>query len=118
MNKFYRDKKALVHWSAARNEERHRPTDKPRIQRRLCSPTGLNSISLVRAPEELSGQLRPMPWRVRAPEGTFRTGVFDALVGARVGRFLGGEPICRRPVLPGPVPPRRPAVRRPVPTCP
>ena len=39
------------------------------------------------------------------------------LGGAKDGCLLG-EPICRRPGLPGPAPPRRPAVRRPDPTCP
>ena len=51
----------------------------PRSKHGLCSPTGLHSMSLVRASEE-----------------TFTTIVFDALEGARVGRLLG-EPICRRP---------------------
>ena len=69
-------------------------------QRGLCSSTGLRSISLVHAPEE-----------------SFRTGVFDALEGTRDGCLLG-EPICRRPILLGPAPPRRPSVRRPVPTRP
>ena len=44
------------------------------------------------------------------------TGVFDVLEGTRDGCFLG-EPIRRRPVLPG-LAPRRPAVRRPDPTRP
>ena len=43
--------------------------------------------------------------------------VFDALEGTRDGCFLG-EPIRRRPVLPGPAPPRCPAMRRPDPTGP
>ena len=42
---------------------------------------------------------------------------FDRLEGKRNGCFLG-EPTRWRPVLPVPVPPRRPAVRRPVPTRP
>ena len=46
---------------------------------------------------------------VRASEETFRTGVLDALAGKRVGRLLG-EPTRRRPVLPRPALPRRPAV--------
>ena len=77
-----------------------RPTDKPCVNRPLCSPIGLHMVSLVRA----SG-------------GSFRTVVYDALGWGRVGCLLG-EPIRRRPVLPGPAPPRRPAVRRPDPTCP
>ena len=54
---------------------------------------------------------------VRAFEESFKTVVCDALASARVGCLLG-EPIRRRPVLPGPAPPRRPAVRRPDPTRP
>ena len=38
--------------------------------------------------------------------------VFDILEIIRDGCILG-EPIHQRPVLPGPAPPRRPAVRRP-----
>ena len=63
------------------------------------SSIGLHRISLVRASEE-----------------TFRTCVPNALDGTRDSCFLGG-PIRRRPVLPGSVPPRRPAVGRPDPTC-
>ena len=48
----------------------------------------------------------------RASEETSRTVVLDALEGKRDGRFLG-EPTRRRPVLPRPAPPSRPAVRRP-----
>ena len=73
-------------------------SDPMRVQRGLCSSTGLHGISLVRAPEEM-----------------FRTGFFDALAGTGDGCPLG-EPTCRRSVLPGPAPPRRPAVCRPVPT--
>ena len=47
---------------------------------------------------------------VRDSEDSFRTGVFDALEGTRVGCLLG-ESIRRRFVLLGPAPPRRPAVR-------
>ena len=59
----------------------------------------------------------------RASEESSRTVVcfpFDALEalrGKRDGCFLG-EPTRRRPVLPGPAPPRRPATRRPAPTRP
>ena len=60
-----------------------------RVQRGFCSSTDLHSISLVRAPEE-----------------TFRTGVFDALEGTRDGCLLG-EPICRRPVRCPRAPPAR-----------
>ena len=68
--------------------------------RALCSPIGLHRISLVRPSEE-----------------SFRTGLSDALEGTRGGRHLG-DPIRRRPILPGPAPPRRPAVRLPDPTRP
>ena len=54
---------------------------------------------------------------VRACEETFWTVVFDALGGKRDGRALG-KPTRRRPVLPGPAPPRRPTSRRPEPICP
>ena len=96
MTRVYRDRKASVHWSAARNEERIPSRGKTAYQllvyRTFCSSTGLHRISLVRASEE-----------------TFRTGVFDALEGAEDGCFLG-ETIRRHPVLPGPAPTRRPAV--------
>ena len=55
---------------------------------------------------------------VRASEESLRTVVYDALEalgGKRDGCRLG-EPTRRRPVLPGPAPPRRPAVRCPAPT--
>ena len=76
--------------------------DKPQVNRPLCSPIGLNRISLVRA----SG-------------GVFGTCVFDALEGTTDGRLLG-EPFCRRPVLPGPAPPLRRALPQPEPpvVCP
>ena len=53
----------------------------------------------------------------RVSEESFNIGVFDALEGTKDSCLLG-EPIRRRPVLPGPAPPRRPAVRRPDPTRP
>ena len=107
MTFFYMDKKASVHWSAARTKSGRRPADAAVINRWSTavqrgynnSPTGLHRISLVRA----SG-------------GTFRTCVFDALEGAKDGFFVG-EPIRRLLVLPGRAPPR-PAVRRPDPTHP
>ena len=43
--------------------------------------------------------------------------MLDALEGTR-DRCLLGEPIRRRPVLPGSAPPRCPAMRRPDPTRP
>ena len=80
-----------------RTKSGFRPADKPLVNRTFCSSIGLHRISLVRASKE-----------------TFRTGVFDALGGTRDGCLLG-EPIRRRPVLPGPA---RPAMRRPDPTRP
>ena len=71
-----------------------RPADKPRVNHGFCSCVGLNGISFVRASGARS-----------------RTIVHDALGGRRGGCFLGG-PTRRRPVLPGPAPPRRPALRR------
>ena len=59
-----------------------------------CAPVGLSRIFFV-----------------RASEGAFRTTVFDALRGKRGGCVLGG-PTRRRPLLPGPAPPRRPALGR------
>ena len=81
-----------------------RPADKPlyqpRVNRLFLSSCGLNRISFVRACEE-----------------SFRTVVFDALGGERVGCVLG-KPTRRRLVLPGPAPPRRPALRCPEPIRP
>ena len=74
--------------------------DKPLVNRSFRSSIGLQKISLVPAFEK-----------------TFKTGAYDALDGTRVGCYLA-EPIRRRPVLPGPAPPRRPAVRRPNPKRP
>ena len=55
------------------------------------------------------------PWYVRVLDATGSEHfVYDAPGGKRVGLLLG-EPIHRRPVLPDPTPPRRPAVRRPAP---
>ena len=98
MKRVYGDKKASVHWSAARNKERF---SSPRINRVstgcqpvvLFSSIGLHRISLVRA----SGE-------------TFRRRVFDALGGTRDACLLG-ELFCRRPVLPDPAPPPRRAPR-------
>ena len=80
-----------------------RPAHKPRSiasQPLVCFSIGLHRVSFVRAS-------RDTPRRV----------FFDRLGGNRGGCLLG-EPARRRPVLPVPAPPRRPAVRRPVPTCP
>ena len=54
---------------------------------------------------------------VRASRDTPRRVFFDRMEVKCDGCFLG-EPTCRRPVLPLSAPPSRPAVRRPVPTCP
>ena len=66
----------------------------PRVNRSFRSSIGLHRISFVRASEETS-----------------RT-VFGSLEGKREGCLLAGS-TRRRPVLPSPAPPRRPAVRRP-----
>ena len=63
-------------------------------QSRVCSSVGLHRISFVRASED-----------------TFKTVTPDALEGKRAARLLG-EPTRRRPVLPRPALPRRPAVHR------
>ena len=97
----YRDKRASVYLSAARNKERFSSRGvtayEPVVNRSLCSSIGLNRILFVRASGERF-------WRR----------VFDALGGTRDACFLG-ELFCRRPVLPGLA--RRPAVR-PDPTRP
>ena len=72
-----------------------RIADKLRVNRGLCSSIGLHWISFVRVSEE-----------------SFRTVVFDALGGKRVGCSLG-EPTRRRPVLPGPVRPAAPPCAAP-----
>ena len=96
MKRVYRDKKASAQWSAAPGTKGGgRPADKLRVNCLFYSSCGLNGISFV-----------------RACGGSFRTVVFDALGGKRVGCVLG-QPTRRRPVLPGPAPPRRPALRRP-----
>ena len=64
------------------------------VNRWFCSPIGLHRISLARASKD-------MP----------KTAVFDRLDDKR-DTYSMGEPICRRPVMPVPAPPRRPAVRR------
>ena len=46
----------------------------------------------------------------------YRTVVFDALEGTRDGCVLR-EQTHRRPILPGPAPPSRPALRRPTRTA-
>ena len=67
--------------------------DNPLVNRSLCSPIGLNGVSLVCA----SG-------------GMSRRRVFDVLGGAGDGCPLGA-PFCQCPVLPGPAPPSRRAPR-------
>ena len=56
MKRVYRGKKASVHWSAARNEERPSSrgytADKPRVNRSLCSSIDLNRLPF---------RLRPSP---------------------------------------------------------
>ena len=74
--------------------------DKLRVKRGVCSPIGSNGVSFV-----------------RASRGTPRSVFFDRLGNKKAAYFLG-EPTRRRPVLPVPAPPRRPAVRRPVPNRP
>ena len=73
----------------------------PVVNRGFCSSIGLHSISLV-----------------RASRGTPRRSVFHRLGGKRVGFLLGEQSCRRRPVLPVPARPHRPAGRRPVPTRP
>ena len=73
----------------------------PLVNRSLCSSIGLHSISLV-----------------RASRGTPRRSFFHRLGGKRVCFLLGEQSRRRRPVLPVPARPRRPAGRRPVPTRP
>ena len=100
MKRVYKDKQALVHWSAARTNSASRPGDKPVVNRGFCSSNGLHRISLVRASEEL-----------------FRTVVFDALEGTRDGCVLR-EQTRRRPILPGPPRPAAPpCAARPDPWC-
>ena len=70
------------------------PAAKPRVKRGLCSSTGLHRISFVRGCEE-----------------TFRTVVYDTMGGWQDRRLLGRSN-RRHAVLPGPAPPRRPAMRR------
>ena len=98
MKRVYRDKKASVHWSAAKNKERFSSRGytvyQPVVNRGFCSPVGLSRISLVRA----SGE-------------TFRTVVFDALGGRGT---LGSCANCSVGVPSCSARPRRPAVRRPV----
>ena len=65
------------------------------VERGFCSSVGLKGISFM-----------------RSSEGTFRTGMFDALESAR-DNCLQGEPICRCPVLPGSATPRCHTVRSP-----
>ena len=91
MKSFYRDKYVGVGTLVSSQERRAAAV--PRLNQTFCSSTDLHRISFVHASEE-----------------TFRTVVFDALEGKRVGRLLG-EPTRRRPVLPRPVPPR------PAPLC-
>ena len=85
MKRVYRDKKASVHWSAARKKKSaSRLGDKP-LTNRLSTTNfvpafGLHRILLVRA----SGE-------------TFRRRVFDALGGTRDACLLGVL-FCRRPV--------------------
>ena len=72
--------------------------DKTVVNRTFCSLSSLHWISFVHACEE-----------------TFKTIVYDALESKNNGCFLG-EPMRRRPVLPGPAQTRRPAVRHLAPT--
>ena len=80
-------------------------------------------LSCEEAPSINSGSLHTARNRISfacASGGSFRRVAFDALEalgGKRVDCTLG-DPTCRRPVLPGPAPPRRPAVRRRTPTRP
>ena len=105
MIRVYRNKKASVHWSAARNTERFpsrwQTGYQAVVNRSLCSSIGLNGISLVRS----SGE-------------SFRKCFFDALDGTRDICLLG-EMFCRRPVLlcPAPPPRRAPRLEPPV-VCP
>ena len=105
MKRVYRDKKASVHWSAARTKSASRPVDKPRINRSSTADFvpafGLHNISLVRA----SG-------------GTFRRRFHDALESTRVLCLLG-EQFCWHPVPRDPAPPPRCAPRPDLPVvCP
>ena len=91
MKRVYRDKKAPVHWSAARKNSAFRLGDKLRINRLFAAgfvpAFGLNRISLVRA----SGE-------------AFRRRVFDTLESTRDLCFTGDQ-FCWHPVLPDPAPP-------------
>ena len=97
MKTVYRDKKASVHWSAAKNKERFSPRGltarHPLVNREFVPTFGLHRILLVRAFGE-----------------TFMQYFFDALEGTRVACFLG-ELFCRRPVLIDSIPSPRRALR-------
>ena len=104
MKRVYKEKKATVHRSTARNKERFSSPGSTAVQTRFnrgfCYPIGLHRISLVRA------------------AGDTRRRVFDALEGARDACFLGKQ-FCWHPVLPDPAPPPRRALRPDAPVvCP
>ena len=103
MKMIYSDKYASVHWSAAGTKSGRRPTDD-----RLYTPR--QPLVLFR---------HRCAWGFLCP--CFRRYVqdsfFDAPAGKGGGCFLG-DSTRRRPFLPGAVPPRRSAVRRPAPTHP
>ena len=97
----YKDKRAPVHWSAAKNKERFSSRRHSGYQllvnRSLCFSMGLHRISFVFVFGEM-----------------FRRHVVDVLEGTRDTCLLG-ELFSRRPVLPDPAPP---SALRPDPTLP
>ena len=93
MKRVYRDKEASVHWSAARNTERSSRGSaayQQVVNQSLCSSTGLHRIS-----ERCSGDVSPMPWRVR--------GTLMSWANCSVGVALPGPtPLPRRAPRPDP----------------
>ena len=85
MKRVYKDS---VHWSAAETKSARDHDDKPRVNRGLCSSTGLHSISIFRAFGEST-----------------RTVFYDALESKRIGSSGRTNPPVFRPGLPCADPP-------------
>ena len=109
MKIMYRDTKASVHWSAARNEERSSSRGSTAGRKQICSPIGLHRISLVRASEEtfrtvvVIGHNTAQPGtrdrtqsNVFESTGCVRSDAHDAQQVRRAGSTLGKSARTRR----------------------
>ena len=97
MKRVYKNTKAAVHWTAARNKERPRPTNKPVVNRGFCPPWVYIGFRLFVLLERGSGDLSSILWRVRRR--------LVSPVNSSLGIQSCPTPLCHSAVRPAPARP-------------